>query len=270
MQLPCGKCLGCRSDKAFQWGERSRHEASLHEHNVFVTLTYDDGNLPPDNQLIPAHLQRFIKRLRRLISRPGDDRIANDRTKSLRYLACGEYGEQYNRPHYHGILYNCAFTDAKRASTDLFESDTLNELWPFGGARIGEATASAATYVGQYALGKQGQGDHDRDGVYRQPPFLRMSLKPAIGMQWLEQYKTDLKQGYLVTQNGRKIGVPRYYRQKIKSIDCHQYEDMEVRQYVNRINNPTDRREPERLQAQEHIHEQQKRLNEHRKTLRDL
>lgn len=267
LELPCGRCLGCRGNKAVEWGERSKHESSLHEHNVFVTLTYDDQHLPKDSHLVPEHLQQFVRALRRTISGPRRQGIETNRKKSVRYLACGEYGETYNRPHYHAVLYNCGFSDAKRVASDLYESESLSKLWPHGAHRIGEATASSATYVAQYALGKQGQGDHDRDGVWRPPPFLRMSLKPAIGMQWLEQYYADMKDGYLVTQNGRKISVPRYYRQKIKEIDCHQYERMEARQYRHRIDNPTDRNEPERRQAAEHIHRQLKEHNERKKTL---
>lgn len=265
--LPCGRCLGCRGNKAFEWGERSNHEASLHKHNVFITLTYDDQHLPRDHSLLPEDLQRFIKRLRRATTRRGGHRVATEAEKSIRYLACGEYGETYDRPHYHAVIYNCAFPDAKRVGTDLYESDCLSELWPNGGHRIGDATAAAATYVAQYSLAKQGQGDHDKDGVYRHPPFLRMSLKPAIGMQWLEQYYKDMKHGYLVTKDGRKMGVPRYYRQKIKSIDCQQHEHMEARQYAHRINNPTDRNDEDRLRAAEHIHQQQKQRNEQSKTL---
>lgn len=271
LELPCGKCIGCRGTKAFEWGERSTHEASLHEHNIFLTLTYDDQNLPRNAHLVPEHLTAFIKRLRRLIGRPAGRTIGTNAKASIRYLACGEYGEIYDRPHYHAVLYNCAFNDAKRMASDLYESETVNRLWPYGAHRIGDATAESATYVAQYALSKQGKGDHDKDGVWRPAPFLRMSLKPAIGMQWLEQYTADIKDGYLVTKNGRKIGVPRYYRKKLKEIDCDKYERMEERQYVNRIRNSnTDKNTPERRRDAEHIHQQLKQKNEQAKSLRPI
>ena len=48
--VSCGQCIGCRLERSRQWAIRCMHEASLHESNCFVTLTYsDDGikHLPP-------------------------------------------------------------------------------------------------------------------------------------------------------------------------------------------------------------------------------
>jgi hypothetical protein len=42
-----------------------------------------------------------------------------------------------------------------------------------------------------------------------------MSLKPAIGAEWLAKYRDDLQHGYLV-ENGRKHAIPRYYKDKIR------------------------------------------------------
>ena len=43
--LPCGNCLGCRSDRARAWGARIVHESLMHDFSWFVTLTYDDKSL---------------------------------------------------------------------------------------------------------------------------------------------------------------------------------------------------------------------------------
>ena len=42
IKLPCGKCIGCRLERSRQWAVRAVLEALLHEHNCFITLTYDD------------------------------------------------------------------------------------------------------------------------------------------------------------------------------------------------------------------------------------
>lgn len=68
MEVPCGQCLGCRLDRARMWTSRIIHEASLHEYdhgNSFVTLTYDDKNLPNNWSLDKRHFQLFMKRLRK-------------------------------------------------------------------------------------------------------------------------------------------------------------------------------------------------------------
>jgi len=42
LALPCGRCIGCRLERARQWSVRVMHEASLYEENCFVTLTYSE------------------------------------------------------------------------------------------------------------------------------------------------------------------------------------------------------------------------------------
>ena len=40
MSVPCGQCIGCRLDRSKSWAIRCVHEASLHDVNCFITLTY--------------------------------------------------------------------------------------------------------------------------------------------------------------------------------------------------------------------------------------
>ena len=42
LSLPCGQCIGCRLERSRQWAVRCMHEASLHDSNCFITLTFDD------------------------------------------------------------------------------------------------------------------------------------------------------------------------------------------------------------------------------------
>lgn len=50
LQVPCGKCIGCRLDTVQGWTTRCMHEAQLHKHNCALTLTYsDDPNYSPDS-----------------------------------------------------------------------------------------------------------------------------------------------------------------------------------------------------------------------------
>lgn len=268
LQLPCGKCLGCRGAKAAQWGARATHEASLWEHNVFVTLTYDDEHLTKDAHLNAAHLTNFIKRLRKAAGENRGQKIGTDSRSNIRYLACGEYGETTQRPHYHAVLFNCGFRDAFQVGGELFESPELKRLWPYGANRIGQATAASATYVGQYAMKKQGRGDFNPlTGEERPAPFLRMSLRPAIGLDWLRRYSQDLLHGFMVDAQGTKRPIPRYYRKKTDELNWQLSEQIEANQYIRRRDNPTDRGEPARLQAAEIIHQQQQQRNDARRKI---
>ena len=74
IQLPCGRCIGCRLERSRQWAIRCMHEASLHKDNVFVTLTYSDEALEKAGNLTLRELrhvdfQLFMKRLRKIRKR---------------------------------------------------------------------------------------------------------------------------------------------------------------------------------------------------------
>lgn len=211
LELPCGTCLGCLSGRALEWANRCAHEASLWTYNSFLTLTYADASLPWDSGLEPWELCKFIKRLRKYASTEKNI-ILRDSTANIRYLAAGEYGERFLRPHYHLILFNCGFDDAQFCGRsnggDLFESDTLSRLWDFGSHKLGMVTGASANYVAQYSMKKYGSIPSGN----LEPPFIRMSLKPAIGAGWVEKYGNDLKGGFMVV-NGHKLKIPRsYYR----------------------------------------------------------
>ena len=64
VDIACGQCQECRLQKARDWAMRCNHEAAMHQDNCFVTLTYDDVNLPKYGSLEPDHLSTFMKDLR--------------------------------------------------------------------------------------------------------------------------------------------------------------------------------------------------------------
>lgn len=223
LKLPCGSCLGCRTDHATDWAHRAENEASSWDHNCFVTLTYDDDHLPEHGHLRPRDLRNFIKRVRQAVRRTykrSAPAIASVRPIGPRYLGCGEYGDRTNRPHYHVLLFNCAFTDSYVVAKGLRESPTLAKYWELGGHRIGELTGASANYVAQYSLKKLGHPveRHDQNGEVYQEPFIRMSLKPPIGQRWTEKYKEDLQHGYLI-RNARKKRIPRAMKKQLAKLD---------------------------------------------------
>lgn len=226
-------------------------EASLWEHNCFVTLTYDQEHLPDDGFLVPSDLQKFLKRLRRAIAdrRPG---IASDSTASVRYISCGEYGETTLRPHYHILLFNCSFTDGKTVGKDLVESPACGKLWLHGGHRIGSLTGASANYVAQYTVKKKEQTLCTPDGVALPAPFYRMSLKPAIGKQHLLKYKKDYRFGYII-QDGEKSRIPRGYINFLKKDDPQLLEEI-------RYNTFRAKRTEHNLDAMERIHHRRREL----------
>lgn len=200
LQLPCGQCVGCRLERARQWAIRCVHEASLHEANCFVTLTYRDDDLPPGGSLRYRDFQLFMKRLRR--ARP---------KCRIRFFVGGEYGELLSRPHFHALLFNCSFPDQVRLTDRLFRSAELERLWPHGMSSIGAVTFESASYVARYCL-KKITGKH-ADAYYgdKAPELGRMSLRPAVGRTWFERFWRDVRSDGKVVSRGRKMRMPRYY-----------------------------------------------------------
>lgn len=61
--LPCGRCIGCMSDRGRAWAIRCYHEQSLHLSSSFLTLTYNDAHLvygATGPTLVPEHLTLFL------------------------------------------------------------------------------------------------------------------------------------------------------------------------------------------------------------------
>ena len=50
-QFPCRKCLACRLNIAREKAIRAVHESKIHEGNIFLTLTYNEENLPKNGKL---------------------------------------------------------------------------------------------------------------------------------------------------------------------------------------------------------------------------
>lgn len=209
--LPCGRCIGCRMDRAKQWAVRCLHESFMHDRNCFLTLTYNSDNCPSDGSLKIEDVQLFLKRLRwKLKSR-------------VRFFASGEYGESLMRPHYHLLLFGFDFPDKvllrKSGSGNYYVSEFLADLWPFGYHIIAGLEFCTAYYVAQYAAKKLRKDSVDRyDG--RKPEYIHMSLKPGIGAGFFDKYKLDLYPlDRAVIDDKHVYSVPRYYDKLLERED---------------------------------------------------
>lgn len=205
VEIPCGRCIGCRLERSRQWAMRCVLESQLYERNSFVTLTYRDADLPPDGSVSVRALQLFLKRLRKKYS---DERI--------RFFACGEYGSRKFRPHYHLLLFNHSFDDAtlwsRRAGQLLYRSASLEELWPFGFSTIGAVTFESAAYCARYILKKVTGADSREHYGERHPEFVTMSRKPGIASAWFDKYHEDVYPGdRVVLRGGLSLLPPKFF-----------------------------------------------------------
>lgn len=204
VEIPCGQCIGCRLERSRQWAIRCVHEASLYEENCFLTLTYSPENLPVNGSLDKSHFQKFMKRLRKRFP-----------DRKIRYFQCGEYGDLYQRPHYHACLFNFDFPDKQLYKvTDgirTYTSELLEEIWGLGFCIIGSVTFESAAYVARYITKKitgEKASEHYGD---RQDEYVTMSRRPGIATDWFNTYKDDVFPSDFIVINGKKVGVPKFY-----------------------------------------------------------
>lgn len=209
--------MGCRLARAQDWATRIGHEAKLHEANSFVTLTYNDLFLPDNYSVSVRAIQLFMKRVRKA-------------GHKVRFFACGEYGEDNLRPHYHVMIFGYDFPDKKMwrktGSGHLtYISEELAKLWPFGHHEIGNVQTESAGYVARYVMKKITGGaaaEHYRrvhpltgEEVTVTPEFITMSTRPGIGAEWFTKYASDAFPSDFVIVDGQKKPVPRYYSKKL-------------------------------------------------------
>lgn len=208
LEVPCGQCVGCRLNRSAQWALRMEHEASLHDANVFLSLTYDDDNVPRDMSLDKKHFQDFMKRFRDYYNYP-----------PIKFYHCGEYGGQTARPHYHACIFNFDFPDKvlwkeyKVPGSDdpirLYTSESLSLRWGKGFCTIGDVTWESAAYCARYVVDKITGPVADVHYRGRLPEYSTQSK--GIGRGWFERYQGDLWPHDFAVSRGHQVKVPRYY-----------------------------------------------------------
>lgn len=254
MAIPCGQCIGCRLERQTDWALRLCHEMKLHERSSFVTLTYDPSCLPTGSTLVKRHVQLFIKRLRKHL-----------KIKKIRFFACGEYGEQFNRPHYHILIFGWE-PDAARIHTrtetyNVYNSDVLAKLWPYGYHTWSPASPENCAYVSHYTV-KKVTGDlaerhYERvtlDGEIVQiiPEFAIMSTRPGIGHDHYQKYESDFRNSDFAIHLGRKKRVPRYYDKLQERADAERLAQIKETRKQN-ARKHKENNTPERLVTREKV-----------------
>lgn len=246
LQLPCGKCHPCLADRGAQWATRLYHESTLHRVSAFITLTYDDNNLPKPPSLRPEHLEKFWKRLR-------------SASGKFSYYACGEYGEARQRPHYHAILFGWWPKDTKRwketANGPLFTSALLTKAWGKGFTSLTVVSMATMVYVAKYVL-KRSEAYRWVDPATGEVsnlvlPFSRMSRRPAIGSAWAQAHgETDAFRHDNVVIAGSKRKLPRFYEKKLREKSETQFRMLKAARAAKRAKSDPALMSSERIEAQ--------------------
>lgn len=220
------------------------HEARLHDDNMFITLTYDAEHLPRDGGLRKRDFVNFMKRLRKHAAKPG-----------IKFFQCGEYGEEFKRPHYHALIFGFDVPDRKlwKMSNDIpvFSSVILDDIWGQGFTSVGNVTWQSAAYCARYTLKKiNGALREKPDPVTGLLPYERCHLDTGevvevepeyatmsrggrdgkgLGYGFLKEFVSDIYPEDQCIVNGHPTRPPRYYDHVWEAMNPDSMEEIKER-----------------------------------------
>lgn len=197
IDVPCGKCHGCMRMRVNGWVFRHLLELSVSPTAHFVTLTYSEDNVPINErgELVfdKSEIQRFLKRLRKYLS------VYYPECK-IKYHIASEYGDTFQRPHYHMLLYGYPNIPAAL--------DKIPELWKHGHVDIGDITEKSVRYVVEYIT--QYYYNEDWTDEDAKPFALFSNSLGSDSYQLVARYLRQAKKN-LYPINGKYYRVPTSY-----------------------------------------------------------
>lgn len=239
IMIPCGKCAGCRAQKTREWADRMILELDHSKKAVFLTLTYNDDHLPVKMQistgqcemtLQPRDLTLFFKRLRKKY-----------KDAEIRYYACGEYGKNTFRPHYHVILFGLGLSDFKDIKVkgknelgDIYyvSEELADNIWKNGYCMLSEVSWNTCAYVARYVKKKDyGLVSDEFVDRVRYPEYSVMSRDPGIGMYYPKEHEdfADRSKYYFGDQKGLvEVFFPKSFMRWLETNDPAKYEELKV------------------------------------------
>lgn len=239
--VPCGKCPACLARRASGWSFRLMMEDKRSWSSYFITLTYDDGMIARSKNgylsLSIDDVQKWMKRVRKAHAAVYNhtDVNADNYAAPLKYYLVGEYGGKYKRPHYHVILFN--------ADLNLMYSKKDLQIWKFvtdpiakgklhidclqwrrdnkfiGFSSVGTVSGASVGYVLKYMTKPRWKPMHKNDDRHREFSLMSKGLGDNYLSDAVKKWhvKNLADRMYLQIDNGKKIAMPRYYKQKIYS-----------------------------------------------------
>lgn len=221
----CGKCLPCLKKRKAQWSYRIENEQRHSISSYFVTLTYDDDNLPDGNIVERDHHKLFIELLKfyeswpemsirddysyeefqRASVRSGEYSIDyNYDDYPLRYYGIVEFGGASGRVHWHYLLFN------------VLDKRNIEKAWQAGIVQIDDCNINTIDYVLKYMMKNR---DLNIPNEKRECSF----MSKGIGMQGItEEFIKQISEpdnNQVINSRGHKVALPRIYRKRFMDKD---------------------------------------------------
>jgi len=221
-QIPvgCGVCMECLTKKSNEWRVRLKEDIKNHKNGKFITLTFNNETYTEiieeakkqnsklegydlDNQVATIAVRKFLERWRK------------KHGKSVRHWLVTELGHTGTEHlHIHGIIW----CDDVEEIDKIWNSDKKRYGYTWlghmkYGKRVNYVNEKTINYIIKYVT------KVDVDHKYYKPKVL---TSPGIGNKYVETFNAglnkykgiDTKETY-TTEQGHKIGMPMYWRNKI-------------------------------------------------------
>lgn len=249
--VPCGRCAACQVNYSEAWKIRLTEEYKNCDLCLWLTLQYDDFNVPHTKSnfltLSKSDVKQFFNSLRVFHTR--HDNI------TLKYFLCAEYGSHTFRPHYHTLIFYYGLQQKSIIEQVDFKWRELERIrerfWTKGCVVHKDFHNGVCGYVTKYVTKPQPVLLSDEPLL----PFRFISR--GIGISLLNKLDFEYAQENLdfsFTYNGKKRVLPRYYQNKIaphkgevallNECALHQLSDEEFKQEIsktkdfnNKVNN---------------------------------
>lgn len=219
----CGKCIECLKQKSSNWRIRLNEELKVNKNAIFVTLTFSDESL--------IYLENYILDKRTEINKQLSNRLSKKKyskdynvhpnliasrairlflerwrkkyKKSVRHWLITELGQtSTERLHIHGLM----FTHVDKL--------TIEQLWSYGHIWIGDyVNERTINYIIKYVT----KIDITHKGYTPQ-----IFCSKGIGANYINsnklhfhRYNDDETKQYYRTNEGYKLSLPIYYRNKV-------------------------------------------------------
>lgn len=242
--VPCTQCLNCRILKSREWSARLGAESKCWPYTYFLTLTYNDENIPDvevDKHYLTGEkcvkvptlntedVKKFIQRYRYNVD------------KDCTYFYSGEYGTKTHRPHYHLILFTKAKLDIHKIEKDWEIAsdgvcDLLSDMWNLGNVRVAIANGQRLKYVAQYTQKKYATKNDGFDYGERKVEFTSMSKKIPLGYKYFQQKKKEiLKTDRLISIDVPVVSIPNSflkYGLKVGDLTYKEVEKIKARRLI--------------------------------------
>lgn len=202
--VDCGRCINCIKKRKKEIAFRMMKEYDNYDYKYFITLTYDNENVPIKEGILVLKrkdLVNYIKRIRERLYRMYKKRI------KLAYVACGEYGTKKGRPHYHISLL-----------VDVPCERILKECWNFGKIDVQHAVSKATVlYTTAYTAKKE---VYKNKYKWKEQKGERafVGFSKGLGKEWILKHKDNFKiiENYIIRAGNYVMALPRYFKEILK------------------------------------------------------